>query len=145
NTDFKDVLFRASPALASLNTLKDDSCLGPITRRQVRKRLGLEHDQPPGNIQGLLSPSRTVQIVIQVRARERHNQRPIREMAVKGRDGRIALTGVQGEEQVERLARVPLDDCDAMAQASQTLRPALGSDPVAGLRLWWCGRNQSDG
>ena len=126
-----------------LSRLVDDPDPAPQSRRKFSAGQGLQRHEPMGQRDGAARLGRGPDVAVHVGAGQGHYDRCAGTVVGETGDGGSALTRVQGDQDVEGLPRVPLQDLDAMAQPAQDARPAQGGRAIPAGRSRARRRDQS--
>jgi hypothetical protein len=125
--------------------LVDDDELAAVL---ARDRLGheiMKPDQRVGQIEGTERRRGVARrIAIDVRASERHDERRVRLPRAKATDRGCAPPGMKGDHEIGGLITVIPRHAHLVAELADETRPAPRRHPVAGARLFRCGRDEAN-
>ena len=84
-------------------------------------------------------------VAVEIGPGQGDDARNVRLIARMLRDGRMAFSGVQRDEQIAMLAAPLGTDLYVPAELAEALRPAQRGDPIASVRPWARGRGNERG
>ena len=131
DTDFEDRLERRGQIRWRYGRLKHNSHFCVVGFRQESFRVRLKHDQASREFKRSLRSAARLDIAVEIRSRERDDQRTIGVPFVKLNNRSAALSGVKRDQNVGRLLVISLGDIDFVPHRTKHVYPSLGGNSIA--------------